>query len=272
MNKIDKNFVKKSFNLSATTYDNYAGLQNRMAEEVLNFLDPDCSFVSRALDIGMGTGNLTSGIQKKFQDAEVHGCDIAINMIMRAKGKLFHQNKNNLFLASDAEFLPYKDNTFDLIASSFTFQWLEEFDSALDEVARVLMPGGAFVFSVFGGKTFIELRESFKKACVDTGYNLGEALDFPLTEDKIKKVFFSCDFIEPLIKKSIVIKKYNSVDDIVRAIKGMGARNASVYRNKTLGVRKVWKKTVEIYEHDFGMINEIPATFEIIMGRVQKQY
>ena len=201
----------------------------------------------------------------------MHGCDIAANMVLCAREKLSCPGQNQSFIAADAEFLPYEENSFDLVASSFTYQWLEEWDRALEEVKRVLKPGGFFVFSVFGKETFIELRQSYRKACVDTAYKQGEALELFLTEKKVKQVITSCGFIEPSTRSYRIVKTYKTVNDLVRSLKGMGARNASGRRNKTPGVRKVWKRMVEIYEGDFGVPGKIPATHEIIMGKVRKQ-
>ena len=58
-----------------------------------------------------------------------------------------------------------------------------------------------------------------------------------------------------------------SVADLVRAIKGMGARNASPRRNRTPGVRRIWQRMVAIYEERYGSQGRIPATYEVIKGR-----
>jgi malonyl-CoA O-methyltransferase len=264
MTTIDKAFVKRSFNFSASTYDKHAGLQNRMVTELLGLAYAESGWVAKVLDIGMGTGNLTARLLEKFPSAHVHGCDIAEKMIFCAKGKL---SPRVLFTVADAEFLPYKIKSFDLVVSSFTFQWLEPWNRALEQVQRVLKPGGIFVFSVFGSKTFTELKQSYTKACMHTGYTGGQALELSLTERKIKNLMISCGFREPLTRTCEVVEDYPCVNELIRSIKGMGARNASDRRNKTPGVRKVWKKMVELYEKDFGVQDKIPATFEIIMGR-----
>ena len=64
-----------------------------------------------------------------------------------------------------------------------------------------------------------------------------------------------------------IIENYDSVDDLVRAIKGMGARNASPRRNRTPGVRRIWRRMVELYEERYGSGGRIPATYEVIWGR-----
>jgi malonyl-CoA O-methyltransferase len=64
-----------------------------------------------------------------------------------------------------------------------------------------------------------------------------------------------------------IIEYYDSVADLVRSIKGMGARNASPRRNRTPGVRRIWRRMVALYEERYGTKGRIPATYEVIWGR-----
>lgn len=268
MTTIDKPFVKKSFNASADTYDHYAGLQDAMGARLLELADPQAETPERVLDIGMGTGNLTALLMASYPSAQVHGCDIAVNMIAHARAKLAHATL--LFPVADAEQLPYAGSVFDLVASSFTYQWLEQWHEALAEVMRVLRPGGFFMFSAFGTNTFCELRQAFTQACRQTGYDLGEALALPITEERIRCDMSDAGFsrVSGITYRVTVV--YASVNELVRAIKGMGARNASTHRNRSTGVRRVWRRMIELYEQEFGIAEGVPATFEIIMGRGRK--
>jgi len=269
MSSIDRTFVKKSFNVSAETYDRYAGLQNRMGDRLLQRYCGDRG-AARILDIGMGTGNLTIRLREKFPEARVHGCDLALNMLEHARQKMELSAQNQLLTVADAELLPYKLGSFDLIASSFTYQWLDNWAPALQEVRRVLTAGGLFIFSAFGSNTFYELRQAYIKACSQTGYTQGAALQLSTTRESVTQALAVCGFREVCVESLSVIEHYPGVNDLVRSIKGMGARNASARRNKTPGVRKIWKRMVALYEQDFGTAAGIPSTFEIIMGRAQE--
>lgn len=271
MSPIDKTIVKKSFNASADTYDRYAGLQNHLADRLVHLVAAlEGSSGACILDIGMGTGNLTSRLMQRFAQSRVYGCDLAVNMMVRARDKLLASAHPVLFAAADAENLPYRRNSFELVASSFTYQWLEDWRSALGEALRVLKPQGVFVFSAFGSGTFCELRQSYSKACLETGYTRGVALELSVREETIRQQMSACGFAESLTTEWKIIENYSSVNDLIRSIKGMGARNASAKRNKTPGVRKIWKRMIELYEKDFGRGGTIPATFEIIMGSAKK--
>ena len=268
MTIIDKPFVKKSFNASADTYDHYAGLQAAMGARLLELADLQPETTERVLDIGMGTGNLTAQLMAAYPAARVHGCDIALNMISHAKGKLAQAALP--FAVADAEQLPYTSSAFGLVASSFTYQWLEQWQNALDEVMRVLRPGGLFIFSAFGANTFCELRQAFTLACNEKNYALGEALALPITEERMHEVMTNAGLSNISGITSRVTVVYPSVNELVRAIKGMGARNASPHRNRSTGVRRVWHRMTELYEQEFSTAEGVPATIEIIMARGKK--
>ncbi len=266
MSIIDKSFVKKSFNASAKTYDQHANLQKDTVTGLLAMINPADFSITRALDIGTGTGNLTAGLIQKFPNAAVHGCDLATLMLKQAQTKI---GGGAFFSSADAELLPYKNNSFELAVSSFTFQWLNSWDKAVKEVKRVLKPGSTFAFSVFGSKTFFELRQSYLKASMETGYLRGEPLELSATEEKIKTTLIKFGFSSPLLRSYCVTEKYQTVNAVLKAIRGMGAKNASGNRNRTPGVRKTLMKMIRMYENDFGKDDKIPATFEIIAGRAR---
>ena len=59
----------------------------------------------------------------------------------------------------------------------------------------------------------------------------------------------------------------------MRGIKGMGAQNASMRRNRGLGMRAVWARMIAVYERDFKLTDGgIPATYEVIMAGGQKPH
>jgi len=262
---IDKTFVKKSFNVGAATYDDNAGLQKRLLESLLEFADCGHMQPDRILDIGIGTANLSIRLARMFPGARVHGCDLAENMLQRA-GQKTPSGRLQLF-AADAENLPLRADSFNLVASSFTLQWLNSLNQAMCETARILSPGGTFFFSTFGANTFHELRSCYHQACAETGYDQGDALVISLTHTAAEQALHTGGFAHIATESEKIIEYYDSVTDLVRSIKGMGARNASPRRNRTLGVRRIWRRMVALYEEHYEFEGRIPATFEVIKGR-----
>jgi len=271
MSTIDKAFVKKSFNRHARTYDQNARLQGALGNTLLQFLNGSVCAAARILDIGMGTGIMTESLAEKYPAAHIHGCDIATNMLAHARRKDSLCLRQDLFVAADTEFLPYRENSFDLALSGCTFQWLEDEERAFREVFRVLKPGGMFLCSLFGEKTFKELKSSYDQACRETHYSQGEALYLHWSEHTVTNLFESAGFVGRFASTDLIRERYGSVAELMHSIKGMGAQNASVRRNRGLGIRKAWDRMIEVYEREFRLLEGgIPATYQVIMAGGQK--
>ena len=271
MHDIDKRFIKKSFNASAATYDTSAGLQQRLLDRLLRALPRDVAPAARMLDVGMGTGNLTERLLRAYPHARVFGCDLAENMLRQAVAKGCADAAGALVVAADAEHLPYRQAAFDIAVSSFTYQWMEQLDRAFAGVRCLLPPGGRFIFSVFGRNTFWELRQAYAAAYAATGYTRGRALELTVTQELLADTLGRCGFGTVAASTSQGIERYAGVAQLVRAIKGMGARNASPQRNRTPAVRRVWRRMCRSYEETWGDARGIPATYEVILLQARRR-
>jgi ubiquinone/menaquinone biosynthesis C-methylase UbiE len=96
--------------------------------------------VERALDVGTGTGAGARAIRRRFPAAEVVGADVSAAMLDEAR-KLAPEIS---FVKADAAGLPFDDESFDLVAHANMIPFL-------DEVARVVRPGGWTLFAFSSG-------------------------------------------------------------------------------------------------------------------------
>ena len=71
------------------------------------------------------------------------------------------------FLNADAEQLPLRDASVDLVYSNVALQWCNDLEGVFREINRVLRPGGLLMFTTFGPDTLSELRVSW--AAADSG-------------------------------------------------------------------------------------------------------
>ena len=96
------------------------------------------------LDIGCGTGALLSRLVDKFPDSNFAGVDASTEMLELARSRL----PANVSLATCwAEELPFDAGSFDTIVSCNMFHFIRRPDAALDEMFRVLRPGGTVVIT-----------------------------------------------------------------------------------------------------------------------------
>ncbi len=101
----------------------------------------------RYLDVGTGTGDLVFEILGQSANVLVDGIDPAEQMLAIARDKAAKRGIGDAvsFMAADALHLPMESDTYDGIVSGFCFRNIEHRQKALEEMRRVLKPGGMLV-------------------------------------------------------------------------------------------------------------------------------
>jgi ubiquinone/menaquinone biosynthesis C-methylase UbiE len=103
------------------------------------------------LDLGTGTGTLALEAARRWPAAAVTGIDASRGMILaareRAREDLPASAADRIsFDIADAGHLPFPDEAFDLVVSSFVLQLVQNRLAVLREAHRVLRPGGVLAF------------------------------------------------------------------------------------------------------------------------------
>jgi SAM-dependent methyltransferase len=92
----------------------------------------------RLLDLGCGGGGFAAILAE--QGWQVTGVDISEDQLRLARSRGVET------VLADARELPFADASFDAAVSVFTHTDMDDFAGALRELARVLRPGGVFVY------------------------------------------------------------------------------------------------------------------------------
>lgn len=95
----------------------------------------------RVLDLGCGTGWASRRLARMVPEGEVVGIDVADEMLRRAE-QASSGIANVRYLWGSAEKIPAADNSFDKVLSVESFYYYADQGKALDELRRVIAPGG----------------------------------------------------------------------------------------------------------------------------------
>ncbi|GAC1459370.1 MAG: malonyl-ACP O-methyltransferase BioC [Steroidobacteraceae bacterium] len=239
-------------------YESAAGLQARVAVELLERLAAFDFQPRVVLDLGAGTGRVTRELKRRYPRALVIALDIAPGMLREARR---HEPLWRRFarVCGDALRLPLADASVDLVFSSLMLQWCEPLDSACAEVRRVLRPQGFFGFSTLGPDTLNELRYAWSQA---DGYNhVNGFVDMHDVGDALVRAGLA----EPVLDVERLVVSYPDALDLMHDLKTIGARNATAGRPRSLAGRARLARVQDAYER-FRRQGQLPATYEVIYG------
>ena len=103
---------------------------------------------ARVLDVGCGTGNAALAAARRR--AKVTGIDIAAGLIARAEQRATAEGLATIdFQVGDATALPYEDNSFDYLVSTFGAVFFPDQAATARELARVVRPGGTIALTAW---------------------------------------------------------------------------------------------------------------------------
>ena len=94
----------------------------------------------RILDVACGSGSTTIAMARRFTD--VVGVDYVPELLERARERAAAERLEIEFLEGDAEQLPFEDESFDVVVSTFGSMFAPDHQRAADELLRVCRPGG----------------------------------------------------------------------------------------------------------------------------------
>lgn len=271
----DQARVRRAFDRAADRYEEFAILQKEACNRLLEKLDVVKIKPQMILDAGAGTGLAIPGLFERYKKAQLVALDLSENMLkMSGRHGSFFRAPH--LVCADIEQLPFADNSFDLVFSSLSMQWCNNLNAALMEAKRVLKPGGLFVFTTFGPDTLKELRYSWLQ--VDQVSHVNQFIDM----HDIGDALLHDGFVEPVMEAEVMTVTYDSVDEIMRDLKAIGANvtaqagsaesisspavNAS---QRGLGGKSVLQTVRDSYE-GFRRNGLLPASYEIIYGHAWK--
>lgn len=254
----DKRQVAASFSRAADSYDAVAELQREVGAQLLACL-PAWLQPRRWLDLGCGTGHFTRALAGRYGQSEGLALDIAEGMLRHARA----QGVRAHFLGGDAEALPLRDESLDLLFSSLALQWCGNFPRVLSEARRVLRPGGVMAFSSLCVGTLQELRDSWQ--AVDGFVHVNRFRHF---EDYRRACAVRGLQLHQLQRRAHRLY-FADLRSLTRSLKDLGAHNLNPGRPSGLTGRARIRALHAAYE-SFRCPEGLPATYQVVYGVLHK--
>ncbi|MEM8760085.1 MAG: bifunctional 2-polyprenyl-6-hydroxyphenol methylase/3-demethylubiquinol 3-O-methyltransferase UbiG [Pseudomonadota bacterium] len=108
-----------------------------------------------ALDLGCGGGFLSEALAER--GATVSGIDPAAEAIAAARAHAENEGLEIRYDTGVGEALPYPDASFDIVVCVDVLEHVESVPTVLDEIERVLKPGGIFCFDTINSTLLARL-------------------------------------------------------------------------------------------------------------------
>lgn len=118
----------------------YHNAYKKTIKRSVTFLNKD----DKMLEIGCGTGNITIPLAACVK--EITAIDISAEMMKHAEEKAEKYKKDNItFLNTDLMNLKAEADSFDVVTAYNVLLYMKDRDEILDEIYRILKPGGIFI-------------------------------------------------------------------------------------------------------------------------------
>ncbi len=120
----------------------------QMNQDTLKVLNPQNG--EHILEIGMGNGFFVKEILQNKALTHYSGCDLSEEMVLQAKklNQSFVDSEQAQFIQGNAAQLPFAENSFDKIFTVNTIYFWDNEKAVLDELKRVLKPGGSLLIAL----------------------------------------------------------------------------------------------------------------------------
>ena len=133
------------------------------------------------LDVGSGTGALTSAVAAVAPSTRILGVDPAASYVAFARAR--HSGERMRFEVGDAQRLRFSDGSFDLTLSLLVLNFIPNRSTALDEMIRVTRRGGVVASAVWDYGQGMEMLRVFwdEAVALDPGATGRDEREMPLS-------------------------------------------------------------------------------------------
>jgi SAM-dependent methyltransferase len=203
----------------------------------------------RVLDVGCGTGSLTSTLALNPNIRRLHGLDFSAAYIEHAKRE--NSGSRIQFQVGDACALPFSDKEFDHTLSMLVLQFIPQPEKAVSEMCRVTRPGGtvaAASWDTRGG--FVWWRMFWDTAAMldpEASERRAKACARPISHPGGLEQYWKAAGLTDVVQDMLIIRmEFSSFEDFWAPIDGNDGPFADYVRTLTPEGKAVLREKVRL--------------------------
>ena len=166
---------------------------------------------------------------------------------------------------SEAETLPFRPQSLDLVVSALAFQFANDLPGVLAQIRRALRPDGLLLAAMLGGDTLTELRQSFAAAESELEGGISPRVAPFADLRDIGALLQRAGLALPVTDVDRIVVRYDNAFALMADLRRMGATNVLIERRRTPTRRATMLRMAQIYAERFADADgRIRATFDVI--------
>jgi NADH dehydrogenase [ubiquinone] 1 alpha subcomplex assembly factor 5 len=226
------------------------------AERLADRLDDIARRFPLALDLGCRDGVLARVLRGRGGIETLLHADTVLDYARQAPAPA---------LVAEAEALPIKPGSLDLVLSTLELHWTNDLPGALLQLRQALKPDGLLLASLFGGETLAQLRRVLMEAELAEEGGAGPRVS-PFADIRdLGQLLQRAGFALPVVDSDTLTVTYADALALMRDLRAMGESNAVCERRRGFTRRATLLGAARLYAELFaGTDGRIPASFEIV--------
>lgn len=217
---------------------------------------------SHALIMGSRDGTIGRALKRQGQnkiDTMVH-TDLSAQMLKRA-----HRDGEGFFLALDEQAPPFKEESFDLILSFMNLHWINDPQSHLRRLHRLLRPNGLYLAAFFGGENLAILRHCLFQADAMLSSQAQMRVAPAITLSDGASLLQQAGFILPVADRETIPVQYKNLAGLFRDLRQMGETASALNRPDLRTPKALFSLADTLYRQEHEKEGRIEVIFEILL-------
>jgi len=256
----NRRLMRRRRDRAAAGFSGFGFLVAEVAARLVDRLDDISRSFADVAILGSHTGQVGALLAARPGVARLVQSDLSSVMAAEARA-----NNAIATIVADEEFLPWAEQSLDLLISNLVLHGVNDLPGALVQIRRALKPDGVFLASMFGGETLRELREVMLAAEIETAGGASPRVSPMADVRDLGNLLQRAGFALPVADSETITVRYETPFKLFNDLRGMAESQALNAGRKNFLRRDTLGRAAELYlERYAGEDGRVPATFEIV--------